>query len=123
MKVFLSGGTHSSWQDYVKSKVQGVEFFDPRTLKDLPMLKIAETERSWLDVCDCLLFYFEQSNPSGIGSAFEVGYCVANKIPVIFIDEKKTTHTEWLGIHCNHVGDTLDDGIEHLRKFIQMHPA
>jgi nucleoside 2-deoxyribosyltransferase len=117
-KVFLSGGTQGSWQDQVKQSVQGAEFFDPRTLRNLPMEQIARTERAWLDLCDCLFFYFEVDNPSGLGSAFEVGYCVANRIPVIFVDLQRTSHSEWLGIHCNHVFHAMDDGITALKEFV-----
>ena len=82
------------------------------------MTDIANIEREWLDSSDAVLFYFEESNPSGLGSAFEVGYAVAKGKPVVFIDEKHTSHTEWLGVHCNYVTRDLDDGIDALRKII-----
>ena len=120
MKVFLSGGTHGDWQERVMLalKEEQVEFFDPRTLLDHPMRRIAETERHWLDLCDCLLFYFESSNPSGLGSAFEVGYCVARGKPAIYVDEKRTSHSEWLGYHCT-VADTLEGGVASIRQLIR----
>src|SRR5947209_556649 len=121
MRVFLSGGTRGSWQDRVKQYFNGVEFFDPRTLRGQSMDAIARTERSWLDVCDCLFFYFESENPSGLGSAFEVGYCIAKGIPVIFVDEKQTQHTEWLGIHCNCVFHNFEEGMSALREVIDSH--
>jgi nucleoside 2-deoxyribosyltransferase len=118
MRVFLSGGTRGSWQDRVKSEFKNVEFFDPRSLRGQSMSIIAATERSWLDLSDCLFFYFEESNPSGLGSAFEVGYCAAKGIPVLFIDEKRTQHTEWLGVHCHSIFHTLEDGIRALQDLI-----
>lgn len=118
MNIFLSGGTHGGWQDEVIHRFSGVSFFDPRTLRGLTMREIAETERDWLDITDCLFFYFEQSNPSGLGSAFEVGYCRAKGIPTIFIDEKKTSHSEWLGIHCDVVFFDLKSGLTALGDFI-----
>ena len=103
----------------MRRELRGVEMFDPQTLSGLPsMAVIANTEREWLDKTDFMLFYFEENNPSGLGSAFEVGYAVARGIPVVFVDEKRTSHTEWLGIHCTYVTDNLKDGIEALRREI-----
>lgn len=121
MKIFLSGGTHGNWHDVVKGRFTGHIFFDPRSLSHLDMETIARTERQWLDECDVLFFYLEADNPSGLGSAFEVGYCVANSRPVVFVDEKRNTHTEWLGIHCDRTAHSLDDGIDILREFIASH--
>src|SRR4030095_9713601 len=73
--VFLSGGTHGDWQDKVRAQFDHTEFFDPRTLKGQDMRTIAETEMGWLHRTDFLFFYLEASNPSGLGSAFEVGHC------------------------------------------------
>lgn len=116
MRVFLSGGTHGGWQDRVIEAFPDLDFFDPRTLRPRSMREIAETERGWLDKSDCLFFYFESDNPSGLGSAFEVGYCRAKGIPVIFVDEKRTSHTEWLGIHCIGTYHTLEEGLQALRR-------
>lgn len=118
MKVFLSGGTHGDWQEGVLKKFPMVTFFDPRTLAQETMRTIATTERVWLDECDLLFFYFETGNPSGLGSAFEVGYAVAKNIPVIFVDEKQTTHSEWLSIHCTEVFHNLQDGLQALADHI-----
>jgi nucleoside 2-deoxyribosyltransferase len=122
IKIFLSGDTYGSWREIVIESLKDLklclEFFDPRTLSNKDMETIARTERSWLDKCDCLFFYFDPHNPSGIGSAFEVGYCVAKGIPVIFVDGKKTSHSKWLGIHCDHVLYSLNDGISVLKDVI-----
>ena len=122
MQIFLSGGTHGDWQDRVQKALGSEElvYFDPRSVRHLPMRQIAAEERAWLDRCECLLFYFEAGNPSGIGSAFEVGYCIAKGIPVIYVDEKRTSHSEWLGCHCNVVVHTLEEGIEHLEQFVRL---
>ncbi len=120
MRVFLSGSTHSDWQDRVMKALDGygVEYFDPRSLSHLTMDQIAAEERSWLKRSDCLLFYFETDNPSGIGSAFEVGYCIAKGIPVIFVDEKNTSHTEWLGHQSDVVTSDLAEGIAQLKRIM-----
>lgn len=120
LNVFLSGGTKGDWQDKVKNAIPDCFCFDPRDAGKLDTMKaIAELERDWLDSCDILFFYFENSNPSGLGSAFEVGYIVSKGIPVIFVDEKKTSHSEWLGVHCNEVFHDLDNGISSLKKYVK----
>ena len=117
-RVFLSGGTHSQWRQAVKDRMPNVEFYDPTSLGKLDMAAIANTERIWLDQCDCLFFYFEANNPSGLGSAFEVGYCIAKNVPVFFVDEKRTSHTEWLGVHCNKVFFDIEDALAFLERFV-----
>jgi nucleoside 2-deoxyribosyltransferase len=82
------------------------------------MMDIATAERRWLDNTDVVFFYFEQTNPSGLGSAFEVGYAVARGIPVIFVDEKQTSHSKWLAVHCNEVYSDLESGIRALAQFL-----
>jgi nucleoside 2-deoxyribosyltransferase len=117
VSIFLSGGTHSSWRDGIFSAFADERYYDPMTLSDVSdMAVIARTEREWLDATDVLFFYFEESNPSGLGSAFEVGYAVAKGIPVIFVDEKHTSHSEWLGVHCDVVVHDLASGIVALRE-------
>lgn len=118
MKIFLSGGTHGDWQQKVKDEFCGIEFFDPRLVRGTTMAEIATEEVQWLNRTDILFFYFEESNPSGLGSAFEVGYCAARGIPVIFVDEKETSHSEWLGVHCDIVVHSFQDGIQKLREKI-----
>lgn len=117
IRVFLSGGTKGNWQDRVRESIPDCYCHDPREAGKLTtMREIAELERKWLDESDILFFFFESSNPSGLGSAFEVGYCISKGIPVIFVDEKRTSHSEWLGVHCNYVYHTLEEGIASLQK-------
>jgi nucleoside 2-deoxyribosyltransferase len=124
VRVFLSGDTHGVWRSDVVRDLSAahadLEFFDPKTLAGRDMRSIALIEREWLDQSDCLFFFFAASNPSGIGSAFEVGYCIAKGIPVVFVDDKRTSHSEWLGIHCNRVEYSLTAGIEALSETISL---
>jgi len=46
-----------------------------------------------------------------------MGYAVANSKPVIFVDEKKNAHTEWLKTHCLKTLSDFGDGIEFLKAF------
>ena len=123
MRVFLSGGTRGDWQDRVIAKCPGAEYWDPRTLRDNDMTRIATTERQWLDETDVLFVCIEADNPSGLGSAFEMGYAIARSKPVLFVDEKRTRHTEWLGVHCLRTVPSLQEGIALLREMIAASPS
>lgn len=116
MKVFLSGGTHGAWQDRVVDACPELSFFDPRSVSGITMSEIAAEEREWLNQADLVFVYLEESNPSGLGSAFEMGYAIANRIPIIFVDEKQTSHTEWLGVYAMTRLHDLDDGIALLKS-------
>lgn len=121
--VFLSGGTHTPWRDDVRASLSDlpVEFFDPGSLADagqFSMDEIARIEIEWLARSDCVFFYFEESNPSGLGSAFEIGFAHARGIPVVFVDEKRTSHTEWLSALCMATEYDLSAGLISLRTFL-----
>ena len=122
MKIFLSGGTQGDWRSKVTTVLRKhdahLEFFDPRALSGEEMEAIARTELNWLSQCSLLFFYLESDNPSGLGSAFEVGYCVASGIPVIFIDERRNAHTQWLAVHCFKTVHTLEEGLTALLQWL-----
>lgn len=98
------------------------EYWDPRTLREEEMTDIATTERRWLDECDLVFVFIEKDNPSGLGSAFEMGYAIAKSKPVLFVDEKQSRHTEWLGVHCLQTTDSFDEGIALLRRAVAAPP-
>lgn len=119
MKVFLSGSTNAIWQDRVIARCpENVTWFDPRTLSTQPMRDIALTERQWLDDCDIVFLYLDPSNPSGLGSAFEVGYAFAYGKHILFVDEQQTEHTRWLASHCAETVTSLEDGIQALEALL-----
>ena len=111
VRVFLSGGTRGDWQDRVIAACPNAEYWDPRTLREEDMTDIATTERRWLDESELVFVFIEEDNPSGLGSAFEMGYAIAKSKPVLFVDEKRTRHTEWLGVHCLQTAHSFDQGI------------
>lgn len=122
MKVFLSGGTHGGWQSRVIGDCREFDFYDPRQVKGTEMKDIAAEERGWIDESDIVFVYLEASNPSGLGSAFEMGYAVASRIPIIYVDEKQTSHTEWIGVYTAARVRTLDEGIALLKSFASEPP-
>jgi nucleoside 2-deoxyribosyltransferase len=87
MKVYLSGGMHTGWQERVKC-VAGVEFIDPCGHKLLNARKYAPADLIGVNSADMVFAYMEADNPSGFGLSLEVGYAVGRGIPVVFVDEK-----------------------------------
>lgn len=56
-----------------------------------------------------VIAYFESTNPSGLGTAFEVGYAVGLGIPVTFIDEKNDRYAGMLRASSQVVFTKLED--------------
>jgi len=74
MRVYLSGGMRSGWQDKVKAAVSGIEWIDPREHGlELPAL-YAVWDLTGVRLADVVFAYIEDDNPSGIGLALELGY-------------------------------------------------
>lgn len=103
LRVYLSGGFHSGWQDKVIEAVNQqvavefyshhlhraeVEFYDPRTSG----LEFPRDYTAWdlqhLRMCDAVFAYMEASNPCGLGIALEVGYAKGLGKAVILVDER-----------------------------------
>jgi L-fucose isomerase-like protein len=49
-----------------------------------------------------------------------MGYAIASSTPVIFVDEKRSRHTEWLGVHCTNNVDSIDEGLDLLREMFNL---
>lgn len=77
MKVYLSGGFHSGWQDKFISGCPDVEFLDPRTHGLVDEKAYTQWDCDAIDRCDLVIAYAEASNPSLLGLAYEVGYAKA----------------------------------------------
>ena len=123
MKIFLSGGFHSNWQKKViDGSPESFIFFNPREhLLDTP-----EQYTCWdlhfVKQCDLVFAYMEDSNPSGFGLAFEVGYALGLNKTIILVDEKSKTDEKFERyfkiVHksSNVVFHSLQEGIDFLSK-------
>lgn len=89
MRVYLSGGMKSGWQDEMP-KIDGVEYFDPRC--DSPQSKSAidfvSSDIEGVKKSDLVFCYIEKDNPSGFGAAWECAIAKENNIPIITVWEK-----------------------------------
>jgi len=112
MRVYLSGGTHTNWQDHFILSLPQIDFIDPRKVKELS----DEHEYTFVDTVgikssDIVVCYLEESNPSGMGAAFEVGYAYAKGIPVILIDEKKDRYSGMIRAAASYIYKDISDVI------------
>lgn len=116
MKVYLSGGMHTDWQDRVKALNPNTIWFDPRQHK----LENPDAYTLWdlaaVRQCDVVFAFMEESNPSGVGLSLEVGYAIALGKIVILVDEKSDPRMAIVRSAASFTCDALEDGIQLLRQ-------
>ena len=112
MKVYLSGGMRSGWQDRVKKNCPDIDFIDPRAhgLGDPDQYTLWDL--LGVSVCDILFAYMEDDNPSGFGLTFEVGYAKALGKRIVLVDEQMHKYMAIVRASADVVLSSLDEGIE-----------
>jgi len=118
MKVFLSGDTHGTWQTDIMKQYPDHRYFDPRTVSNKTLQEMALIERQWIDESDILFSYLSKTNPYGFGTCFEIGYAVAKRKVIIYIDEKQVSSSQWLAQHPVYAYATLAEGIAKLADLL-----
>ncbi|NHZ86729.1 MAG: methyltransferase domain-containing protein [Planctomycetia bacterium] len=118
MRVFLSGDTKTNWQDTIISKHPNHKFYDPRTLSGKTYKEMADTEKQWIDQSDIIFAYLNSTNPHGLGTSFEIGYSVANKKTIIYVDEKQISSSKWISEHLEFSFEEFSKGLEKLDEFL-----
>ena len=122
-KVYLSGGSHSGWQDKVISECPGFEFYDPRTHGMESPNHYKVWDLSHIKMSDILFAVMDRENPSGYGIALEVGYAEGLRKTVIVVDEKSRSNEEFKKYFAivKETADvyfqSLDEGIAFLKSF------
>jgi len=94
MKIYLSGGFHSGWQEEVKRKCPKYDYFDPNVDADQRFAyRWTAQEIEGMKTCGLVFAYFELDNPSGLGLAKEIGWATMLDIPVWYVDEHERINT------------------------------
>jgi SAM-dependent methyltransferase len=119
MRVFLSGDTRGEWQSVLMNRFPTHEFFDPRTLSEEPPSVMARKELEWIDQADIIFAYLNKENPYGFGTSFEIGYSVATRKAIIYVDEKQVSSSKWIAEHPVLAFDSLDAGVEKLAEMLE----
>jgi len=110
MKVYLSGGMRSGWQEIVKQSCPDIHFIDPcdHGLKDAREFSLWDLVG--VEQCDVILAYMEADNPAGHGLCYECGYGRAKGKLVIIVDEKMDKYMAIVREH-NNVFQTLPEAM------------
>jgi nucleoside 2-deoxyribosyltransferase len=119
MKVYLSGGMRSRWQEIVISSCPDIHFINPcnHGLKDSKEYTLWDL--TGVDQCDVILAYMESDNPGGQGLCYECGYGKGKGKLVIVVDEKMDRYMAILREH-NHVFQSLSDAMLFLNSLAKI---
>ena len=124
LKIFLSGGFKTNWQDIIIDKFgDNFIFFNPKEHKLDDPKQYTAWDVHFVKECDILFAYMEETNPSGYGLAFELGLAYGLNKTIILVDEKspkdklfdkyfKITHYP-----ANIVFDSFQNGMKFLESF------
>jgi len=118
MKVYLSGGMRSNWQDIFIEGYPEIEFIDPRSHGLSDPKEYTKWDMEGVRKADLVIAYLEKSNPSGLGLAFEIGYAIGLGKPVIFENGKNDKYARILECACTHVCKNLNEVMEVLDEMI-----
>jgi hypothetical protein len=124
LKVFLSGGFKSDWQNKIIEKYKDdFIFFNPREhgLADPDQYTVWDIH--FIKQCDILFAYMEETNPSGYGLAFELGLAHGLNKTIILVDERSKKDDAFKNYFriiykpSNIVFDNFKDGVKYLAAF------
>lgn len=124
LKVFLSGGFKSNWQNKIIERYNDeFIFFNPREhgLDDPDQYTIWDIH--FIKQCDILFAYMEETNPSGYGLAFELGLAYGLNKTIILVDERSKKDDVFRNYFrimykpSNIVFDNFEDGVKYLKAF------
>jgi len=122
MRVYLSGGMRTNWQEKVKRACPDLRFADPMLNGGKIMAEYGTWDMHAVKKCDIVFTYMERTNPCGAGLAAETGYARGLGKTIILVLEKDNEHVPdryllWLAKMADITFDNLDDGIAYLQKY------
>lgn len=124
MKVFLSGGFRSGWQDIVIDRLKDkFIFLNPQRHNLAAPKQYTTWDIHFVKKCDIFFGYMEQSNPSGYGLALELGLAYAMGKTIILVDERSEHDKDFsryfkiVQQSSSVVFTSLDEGVDFLSSF------
>jgi nucleoside 2-deoxyribosyltransferase len=114
MKVYLSGGMKTGWQDKFRA-VEGHTYFDPRDHGLTVPKEYVAWDLERVSECDLVIAYLEASNPSGIGLSVELGYAHAQGKEIFLVCEHKEKKWDFIRALADHEFETPEDMLEALK--------
>lgn len=114
----------SNWQDKVINTVgkEGYAFFNPRLHNLANSKEYTIWDLFYVKNCDIVFAYMQAENPSGFGLTLEIGYATALNKPIILVDEKSDSNSQFkkyfeiVRQSSSIVFNNLDDGIKFLKN-------
>lgn len=111
MKMYLSGGFKSGWQDDVRDRVKlmlpTAEFHDPRDHLMHDPAHYTPANLAAIQECDIVLVFQEADNPGVANNAFICGYAHAIGKKVILVNQRGQRFAE-MQHQCADVFPDLD---------------
>jgi len=118
MKVYLSGGMYSGWQDQLP-RFEGVNYFDPRlhSQQNVSAIKFVIDDLKAIRECDLVFCYIEETNPMPLGATWECAVASENNIPIITVWEKSYVDPFFA---CNslYLHKDFKEGVKRLEKYV-----
>ena len=94
MRFYLAGGMRGEpWQDKVRELLPGHGFIDPMHSGLKNPADFTQWDVGGVAICDGIIAYMEEDNPSGIGLTLEIGLALGMGKPVWFANE--STASRW----------------------------
>ena len=118
MKVYLSGGMKTKWQDSIIQQFPNVVFLDPRSRGLLREDQYTFCNVLAIKQADIILAHIDKYEQSGIGLALEVGFAHAIGKLIIFVDQSPPELREKYGMVrqlANVVFYDLDQSLHYLK--------
>jgi nucleoside 2-deoxyribosyltransferase len=116
MKVYLSGGMVSNWQERMIKAAPGIYFINPMDHEYGYSREYTTADLLGIRMADVVFCYIESSNPLGIGAAIECGYAKALGKTVVLVNEKYDRNYDMLAQIADVFFTEIEKGINFLCK-------
>ncbi len=100
---------HSGWQDKFIERYPQIDFYDPRSHGLTDPKAYATWDIDAIGRSYGIIAYLEESNPSGLGMAFEIGYAVGLDLLTIFINEKDDRYAKIIEHSVHHNFSSIEE--------------
>lgn len=119
-RVYLAGGMHTDWQEQVKSEVTGYIYLNPMDNQCKERDEFTFWDLSAVRECDIIFAYKELTNPTGHGTALEIGFAKALGKQIIFVmDEGHEAPIERAFGMCMSVSDVVFSDFEKAKDYLR----
>lgn len=111
MKVYLSGGMQSGWQQVVTQAVPRHTYLNPCEHGLSEPSQYTLWDLMAIDASDLVFAYLEEGNPSGFGLCIEIGYAKKAKKYIVFVNENTSKYLKIVEQCADIVILSLQEGI------------